>query len=266
MGPWTEDEINRLRELVKVKTLPHIATDLGRDAQQVRYQIRKLGLSTKVPWERPITEVRKIKKFSDTHGVRAAAEKFKLTVDVVKNIRRRHVREMDTIVDELNPEALMKLRKRAAWHATAKGRPEHGEDFGSMAVIRRMTHETFNLDYLWIEYLRETFGNTKTDKGLAEVMARARTVEVNEDPDFESESPGIQVAGVDGREVIGTPSFEALAVRYKFKDDNRTIFFLHFQWGMSQDEIATILDVTPSRISQKITNIMLKVKSTPVSD
>jgi len=257
---WTDEQIAELRALAKLHPLPTIVEKLGRPYQQVRYQIRKLGLSTQPLGKRALKDVAEIRKYSDRHGVKAAAEHFGLTKGIVQNARRRYVREMKEIGTEFSAEQVQKLRKAAFYWAVKKGRADLGEDFGSFAVIQRLTHEGINLKFAWGNFMNQTFGDTTNEKGLAQRQSQYRTVEITDSPDFDSPHPGIQVAGDDPREREGQLSFDALANRYSLIDRHRIIFFLHYKWGMGQSEMAEVLDCAQTRVCQLLAEVTLKIR------
>jgi len=82
--PWTEEELTKLKELAGQFPAPHISAQIGRSAEGVRKQIKKLGLKSFVntpPKPRP---VRPHKTVGETKGVKAVQPKPKTPVAPIK--------------------------------------------------------------------------------------------------------------------------------------------------------------------------------------
>jgi hypothetical protein len=261
LNNWTDEQNAELRQLCREHSLPTIVERLGRPYQQVKYQIRKLGLHTQAVGERKLKELAAIFRYSEKYGIRRTAVHFQVSEDVVSNIRRRYRREVTAITQELSPEELVKIRKGAMWKARSKGKPDHGEDFGSFAVLHRLTHTGgLNLDFLWGNYATVTFGDPKTSGGRIERMQAGRYLEITDAPDYDQPSPGVQVASPTPSAEETFSGFGVLAEKYRFDGLDRIIFFLYFKWGLNQTEIAEVVDHTQSRISQLVGAMQVRIK------
>lgn len=259
---WTNEELEKMRKLAREerRTLPEIAEALGRGFQEVRWQFRKMGLRTFSPGERTLAEQARVYRYSETHGVKDAAEHFKLTADVVKNIRRRYVDRVAKLGEGLDPAALVKIRRYAHAHACKRGYPSHAEDFAAYVTILKLQRDGVIIDQVWVDYAKHTFGDFTTGSGRLEYKSNMQYAEIVDEPDFDSPSPGVQVTGGDGRELFGRLKFEEIVDMLGLEGDDRVFFFLYFKWGLTMDEIGEAHGVTTQRVSQKMQKVFLTVR------
>lgn len=257
--PWTQEEIEQLKLLAQKNTTPKICEILGRSHDEVRYQLRKNGISTHVPWERAFEELSAIYRYSDNHGCKEAAKHFGLSVEVVKNIRRRYMKEVKKFGQSISEGALQRLRKLAMAYAGSKGRAEYAEDFASYCTIYRLTHRSLNLEWAFVNFLRETFGNTRTGSGSLETRSNLHGIPISEEPFNEDGSPaGIQIEDTEQ----GGDSIAALrlADELHLKEIDRAIFILYFHFGFLQREIGQVFGISESRVNQIMKALFIKLK------
>jgi hypothetical protein len=262
LNNWTDEQNAELRQLCREHSLPTIVERLGRPYHQVKYQIRKLGLHTQAVGERPFKVVAEIKRYSDRHGNKAAAAHFNLSHHVIQNIRRRYLREVKQTGEDLSPESILALRRRASWLAIRKGRPSEKDDFASYCVLHRLTHpgSFVRVEHHWQNFSKQQYGDPSSRPGRNEWRANSRYLEITDAPDFDSPHPGIQVAGEDAREGEGEISFGGLAKRHGLTGIERTLFLLYYKWGLVHAEIAEVLDLSEARISQLHIAMTLSIK------
>jgi DNA-directed RNA polymerase specialized sigma24 family protein len=253
--PWTPEQIDQLKQLTESKTTPHIAAALGRSEGEVRWMLRKLGLKTQVPWQRDYAEARRIYKYSEEHGCRATANKYGLTVSTVKGIRRRLAKNHQKDIDAVDPERLQKLRSAAIRYACRHGYAQDAEDFASHVLIQAIHFPSTKLSWAFQTYIKDTYGDYKTEKGRERLYKERSQKHIDESPDKEDPHMGIQVGEVpsDGMAVI-----RALD-GVKLTSQERACFVLSIQFGLRGVEIALALDVTHQRVQQILEEAIQKV-------
>lgn len=247
---WTTEQITELKRLSRTCSLKEIAEHLELTPHEVRYQIRKLGLTTKAPHERKLKDAQAVYDYSNERGVTATATRFGLSVEAVKSLRARHKKRTETRNKKLTVEHIEHFRRQALSYARRDGFRE-AADFASYAVCEKITNpdRKFDLKYLLIDYKRAEFGNSRTLNGQAEIKAR-----------YSSEAIGSERADGTIVDIAAEPDdwLERLLARIsraKLSQEQRVLLLLLTWVGLSQTEIALVFGVTDGSISQKVTEI-----------
>jgi len=252
---WTSEEVEHLKKLAESKTIPHIAAELGRSTGAVRWELRKMGLTTKVPWQRDHAEASRIVKYSNEHGCKSAADHYGITVAVVKGIRKRYSRAQQKKIEKADPEKLQRLRMSAIRYACTKGYAQDSEDFASHVLIQALHQPTVNLKWLLSGYLAETKGNYKTLKGAEKNSKERWQQHIEEYPDTESPNAGVQVGETPTDSMAILRALDGVVLTLQ----ERACFVLSIQFGLRGIEIAMVLDVTHQRVQQILVAAVQKV-------
>lgn len=247
----TQEEITQLKDLCNSKlTAKQIAEKLGKSYNEIRYQIRRNHLSTTVPWERDLTEARKIARYSDKHGIKSACIKYKLPVHTIKNIRSR-VRKKSS---EVSPKYLETIRKRAILFGHTKQLGELSQDFASYCVIRAIeAGKKICIDYCYKDYRDKEFGNIDFVPGEAKRLAFKNSIEIGEDV----EEGQMQIASEES--IYEDKRIIRIANQLKLKQENRIFFILRYHYGFNLLDLAYLFNLSVSRMSYVDTEILAEV-------
>lgn len=245
----TED----LKDLIGKKTMPEIAEHFGISLNALRYQLKKMNIRVPNPHTRSLEENRKIYRYSETHGLNEAAERFGLSYQAIKEIRKRVLGRQIKAAHRLDSEFIRKLRKRAQWLAQNSGRGQLGPDFGSYVVIKTIEGREAALAHLWVDFLRDHYGDPRSPGGKAKSTALHGSEEIT-----------------DRHEEIASPTYtrwNELAEEFCSNVRERVCFLLHYQHGFELSEIGDLYGSTQSRICQilkpvrdKVTQSLMKEK------
>lgn len=143
---------------------------------------------------------------------------------------------------------LIKLRTRAVKYATKKGYREFCEDFASYCLIHRLTHKGLKLEFLWVDYLRETFGDIRSVYGKMKSNVNRYALQIShrlEMPKHHAE-------------------YHQIAEDLGLKGRDKSIFLLYFEWEMNLKEVGQVLDITECRVSQLLSAIIKQLKEGPL--
>ena len=244
---WSDEDLKKLRKLSRSLTLHQLAKEMNKPVQAVRWQIRKNGWHTTVPWKRTFAELETIKLYSDIHGRKAAGDKFGCTESVIKNIRKRYKAEVAKLHSKVTEKDLTHIRSIAISVAHKNNYSNHADDFGSYCVIYRMTHDVYNLDWLWANYMRETVGDVRNSTGRLRHNSMKFSKQVVEEIDDDNIGSAI-VPSVE-------PSIDTFYIcrvldGLNLKTEQYIAFMLHVHFGLRYNEIALAFGVNPQKISQ----------------
>lgn len=143
-------------------------------------------------------------------------------------------------------ERAQTVRATAISYAIAKGGRSWAEDFASWVVVYLYRKGMCNFEWAWRDFMRETFGDTRTKPGKlkrSEMKAEELKPEGND-----SEAPEENRTALD------------IANRFKLKGEDRMIFLLHFQHDWNQYELAELYGVKQFSIWKRIDAILKFLK------
>jgi hypothetical protein len=243
---WSEDDIQQLKELCKSMTIPHIAEKMGRTKDQIRWQIRKNCLKTRVPWARHRTDRTAMYKYSKQYGCKAAAQKFNVSVDTIKSLRQRHVATGKRNAHNLGEEALTATRKWAMRYAARKGRSvEDTKEFGSFAVIKHIEiGGPVSIRFMFMEWMSKE-GRIRYDKCYDESETQ--------DEVQRRERVSVAAKKIKRDDWIG--------LLEDIEGIDRAIFILYIKFGFRMKELAEIFGIALLNVSNTISKIGLKLRS-----
>lgn len=135
-------------------------------------------------------------------------------------------------------EQIIDFNKKANNYAIRKGHRQISEDFASWATIKFIEGRKARIKDLYVDYLREEYGDVRSISGLQKSNSRRFAKEYND--------------GEHKRFDIGYTGYERLFVRSRTDDTSRACLILYFYWGLDENEIANCFGVTRARICQRI--------------
>lgn len=152
----------------------------------------------------------------------------------------------------MNDDAYKRLQARAKRKAQASGLGREADDFAGYATVRTLEGSHATTDQLWIDYLRENYGDarTKHHKGQQRLYPKtisARTFLIavetaDRDVDF----------GFIQRFLSENGSW--------FSARDRAVLTLKYQWGFTGPELAGTFGVTEARVSQIVAEIHERIR------
>lgn len=137
-----------------------------------------------------------------------------------------------------------KLREIAMAKATTKGYHQYAEDFGQQACLWLSQGRYDDMEYLWIDYLRMTLGDnrrmTEEEKRIKK-NAQTEYYQIEESWDIPDE---LFISDTDFYLLIS-----------EFDERARTMLVLTHKWEFTLSEIAQVLGLHESRISQSLKEV-----------
>ncbi len=176
---------------------------------------------------RPFAELAKIYGHSERHGCIDTAKAFKLSLDVVKNARRRFMKEMKLVDTRFTPQQYAILKNQARGYAGKQGLSQEADDFASVYTFEIARRPHANIQNVWIDYLRANLGDSN----------RTKIGAVKSSSILQSEEVGEVVS-------LGKPdaaSYTQISDEYGFKGDVRVCFILHHEWGFTFEQLSALL-------------------------
>jgi DNA-directed RNA polymerase specialized sigma subunit len=151
-------------------------------------------------------------------------------------------------------------QKRARNVACGFGLRDDADDFAQEAIIQQLSGRKATLKQLCIDYIREKYGRTGAHgsvKSTARADARTNTVSIDQPVRSDSETRLHDIIRSDDRdpESLG----HAWRDRHHANGVRGLICDLYFDQDMRLEEIAELLGVTGSRISQLMRQVKAKI-------
>lgn len=136
-------------------------------------------------------------------------------------------------------------------YARERQRPNDAEDFAQFASIHKLQHFWFKYEHAFTDYLRSTYGDTRSIKHRERIKLECATPQ---DFDYGSVRDDSEFSRPDilcERKL--EDEFEINVVNSRIYDlsfDDVFIYMLRYRLDYKGSEISYLLDVTPARISQ----------------
>ncbi len=157
--------------------------------------------------------------------------------------------------DCLKDRDLKKVINKAKALAIKWGFPNEAEDFGQEAALAAFENKLVKFEWTFVEYLRKRFGDTRTVSGqlrsFTQRFSKSLDAPANQD---DGETLNHDIIGSLERD----PEPERLSVRIKGRNKEEELILYLIEQGYLKKEIAQMFDVSPSRISQIVTEMTLK--------
>lgn len=186
----------------------------------------------------------RIFSYSETYGVAKAALHYSITIDMVKNARRRVREKRATIAKSFTSEEHEMFRKACYGAAYSVNLKHEAEDFASWAIIKRLEGRSATPKQFVLDYLREQYGNGKDHPKKQSRWATP----IKEDTDPETE--GVVVAAKDDAPTYGR--LFAMADLLKLDLKKRVIFLLYYKDGYEASEIAHYIGVAKPSVFKQL--------------
>lgn len=241
--PWTPEEIKLLKGLVKTHTYEQMAEIFKRSADAIRWKVHKLSLRKYILHKTSSARNLEIFTTSERIGVRKTAAKFRISVDAVKNARRRVLKIRAQVKEDMTPDRFNKIRFRCFRVASQMGFGSEAEEFAGWVIVKLLEGRDASIENLAKDYLEALL-----------VRGFRRSVPIVEDP--ESDEEGVVVAAPEPERYQGNPnSLVDLATKLKLRPNYRLCFLLHYNEGFAHSKIAMYLKISESRVSQMLKKI-----------
>lgn len=152
----------------------------------------------------------------------------------------------------MTDEELEKIRKRAKQKAKQYRLSHEADDFGSYATVKTLEGAKGSIDQLWIDYLRENYGDTRSE--------------------YRKDQKRLYPKTVTDRSLLVAPDSTDANVDFgfiqRFLCDNggwfssrdRAVMTLKYQWSLSNTEIAEAFGITVSRVSQILGELETRIR------
>lgn len=237
---WSPSEIEQLKEAVKTQTWAEIATRFQCSERAVRDKASALGIRKYLLHKANAGLDLRIHEYSETHGIKKAAEHFKKTIDAIKNARRRVADRREVINKTFSSsERHRKFRLSCYRWAHRYGFGHEAEEFASIAMIQTLEGRNTTIQNLAKDYLDKKW---KTRKGSAE--ASAISLEASQD----------EVATLPDPELDLFTILDRLGV----KGIERAALLMRFKLGMELKEIGRYFGLTEAWASKTVKLIIEK--------
>lgn len=250
---WTEEETERLKALAPTHTYKQLCEMFGRNPDAIRAKLRSFGIKNLNASHRSEDQYYELLKQFRELGLKGFMEKNGFTKDQATGIVYRAKAREKKIAQGVRVSRAESLRLGAIGHACSNGLQSHAEDFASYCVMRlyegRSTHR---IRYMFVDYKRETFGDTRNDLGKIQNASSYMPIEIGD-----SEEDIYRVDPEEKKQNL--PVFELLR-ELPIKGPLRACFVLHAVHGLTMKEIALCFNVTESRISQILTEAEALIK------
>lgn len=236
---WSPSEVEQLKEAVKTQTWAEIAERFQCSERSVRDKANTLGIRKYLLNKANAGLDLRIHEYSETHGIKKAAEHFKKTIDAIKNARRRVADRREVINKTFSSsERHRKFRLSCYRWAHRYGFGHEAEEFASIAMIQTLEGRNTTIQNLAKDYLDKKW---KSHKGKSEADTVSLEAAKN------AEAPAIE------------PSMDlfAIADRLSLTGTHRAVFLMYFKSAMTHLEIGRYFGFTESW-SAHITGEILK--------
>lgn len=130
--------------------------------------------------------------------------------------------------------------------ACRKGHRADAEDFAQDYALKQLEGSKQPAKFALIDWLRATYGETRTDNGRKSRRPKLRS--------YEDHPVGITLPQAE-EEMMAKQALDLL------DEKERAVVILYFVWGFSLMEIGHVFGVTESRISGYLTAVLKKVKA-----
>lgn len=193
----------------------------------------------------------RIHSYCELHGVRQTAEHFKITIDQVKTANRRVKQKREIIKQAFDYKTFQKFKFYCHKIAHKNNLSSEVDEFTSWAIIKRLEGRAASIEMLAIDYQRELFGKASKDKPASK---RKETIDALR---FTQDINEINVKAPDYQ--MKDSTIEAIASILKLDLKPRVMFILFFKHDLSYEDIGACLEISGSRISQIMNEILQKI-------
>lgn len=256
--PWPASEDDQLRLLVQKHNMRETARLMGKSYDVVVRRVRVLGLKVARSHQVTFSDRSRAVKCLETHGVAVAASRFGVSRHTIYKYARQYRTTLKEFSRELTPEDVRAVRAAAHSLAVRSGKPEDADDFASYCSMIRLTRKEtkIQLKNLWIDYLREHYGNKNSEDGLARWNANQTSHPITESSDG---LEGVQVASPSCK----ASRVLAIAEILGLEPLDKVLWLLIHQEGYELAQIAPWFGVTESGLSRRLTGLLNKARSRP---
>lgn len=266
---WTEDDLNRLKELAAKHTITELARILDRTSDSVRDKIRKLKLKTRGNRVRTDEYERAILLNIRHHGVSHVAKTSNISYDTLVAIQKKYQKIAQRRLASFSDNRIEKLRQKALTYATSKGQSFHdAREFASHLLLKFVENGGMfiRVDWTYSNWLRthrriEYADNngTLTDFSAVAASIERDYVSINQTDDRDNEETR------DRNVVLGSNEhtseiLEALCELQNLDDIDRACFILYFYFGLTTSELSLVFGVSKTRIEHRINRVFSQLR------
>lgn len=153
----------------------------------------------------------------------------------------------------MDEKELKRFKAKARARAIKSRLAHEADDFESYSVLKRIQGCKSTVDRLWIDYLRENYGDNRS---------KYRQNQMRLDPKPLSENIPAPVETARDLNFAFIQRFLSNDTDGSwFSQRDRTIMTLVYQWGFSQTEIADTLGVDLSRVTRILQEIEARIRA-----
>lgn len=244
---WSPSEIEQLKEAVKTQTWTEIAAQFHCSERAVRDKANALGIRKYILNKASSSLDFRIHEYSETHGIKQAAKRFKKTIDAIKSARRRIADKRKFINKSFSSsERHRKFRLSCYRWARRYGFSHEAEEFASIAMIQTLEGRNTTIQNLAKDYLSRKW---KSYNGRAESNAISLEAAKN------VEAP------------VSEPELDLFAIADKLSltGTKRAVFLMYFKSAMTHLEIGRYFGLTESWSSYITVEILEKISASHVN-
>jgi hypothetical protein len=160
---------------------------------------------------------------------------------------------------------LTKIRQQARYYAYKYGLKDYYQDFASFVTIRLLEGSRASFKHMIVDFRREYFGDSRTHVGRLTQVERKAYLELHSSYDdeghgFVSEADkNTHHSWIRQRPNVPDDNYTTACVtkvrEMGLTKHRRTVFLLINLYGLTQREVALILGVNESRVSQIMADI-----------
>jgi len=258
---WTDEELSVLKDLVQTHTWKQIGEHFNCHPDAARLKAKTLGLRKKILVKAKTAEDNELFNYSEEHGIIAAAARYQVSKDQVKNARRRVQERRKEAHEQMDGEYFYKFRNICMKTARNKNFAHLAEDFADWAVLKVLEgRSTRNTEFLIADYIRGIFGKVG-NTGNLERRAEHNAKGIVEDYDEDGLSITVAAPQNENKEGI----LFAILDELRQSGVERAVFLMFYRDGMSQEIIGKYFGFSHTRISQILRVVKDQIIACPVA-
>ncbi len=247
----------KIEELAPDYNKSEIARLLKVNINTVSWYCHKYGIKFSRKRFKTVELIKQIEELAPTHTAKMIAEKLGINKNTlhsnmrlagIKPITKKRLPKEKTAT--IYADKVLELREKAYNHCKKKGYAQDADDFAQWACEKALMGKyTYNMRYLFIDYLREVKGRTE----YAELGSIEQQNKLAHNYSRDRIS-GTEAQTDDGFIDLATPATQekeqSLFQQIRFKDKlTKAYFVLTTKYGFTSKEVAEVFGVHESYIS-----------------
>jgi len=242
--PWAVEEIAELKKLATSETWEEIGKRLNRHPDEARRKANKLKFYKKNISKANPNLDGSLYAYSQKYGIRKTTETFKVSIDRVKNARRRFSAKLKRNRKYLEGDGLKKFQERCKAVALSNGIGFLLEDFINYAVVKVLEGRyTGDVKFILGDFIATFLGrSTVSDRLKAIRYAEHNALKIVEDEDFEDrDSITVMEKEQESKDIL---MLRASIRITDLKMHERATLILMSQYGCTLNEVGDVLGMS----------------------